>query len=90
MHCEKGNNRSAKSVLLYPYSADACTTHLRIVENRLPCYDCNWRCIYPAAAGSAAYCIESTTVEQVLDAVLDMERGTPNSRQRQPSLAEQA
>jgi len=74
----------------HPYPADAGTTQLRIVENRLPCYDCNWRCIYPVAAGSAAYCIEGTTVEQVLDALLDMERGTPGSRQHLPSLLERA
>ncbi len=72
----------------HPYPADAGATQLRVVENRLPCYGCNWRCIYPVAAGSAAHCIASVTVEQVLDAVLDMERGAPGSRQL--SLVEQA
>jgi ADP-heptose:LPS heptosyltransferase len=74
----------------HPYPADAGAIQLRVVENRLPCYGCNWRCIYPVASGSAAYCIESTTVEQVLDAVLDMERDTPGPRQRHPTLAERA
>jgi ADP-heptose:LPS heptosyltransferase len=74
----------------HPYPAGAGATQLRIVENRLPCYGCNWRCIYSVAAGSAARCIESVTVQQVLDAVQDLERGTPGSRQSPPKLAERA
>jgi hypothetical protein len=42
------------------------------------------------AAGSAARCIESVTVQQVLDAVQDLERGTPGSRQSHPRLVERA
>ena len=58
----------------HPYPSNAGSSRLRIVENRLPCYGCNWKCIYPIAPRSPAYCVGGVTVEQVLDAMLEMER----------------
>jgi ADP-heptose:LPS heptosyltransferase len=58
----------------HPYPAGGRPTPMRIVENRLPCYGCNWKCIYRVAPGDPAYCVGSVSVEQVLDAVLALER----------------
>jgi ADP-heptose:LPS heptosyltransferase len=39
---------------------------LNVVERRLPCYGCSWRCIYDVAPGSPAPCIGDIEVSDVL------------------------
>jgi ADP-heptose:LPS heptosyltransferase len=52
----------------HPYSASA-SVQLTVVETRLPCWSCNWNCIYKIRPGSPAKCIDSIDVNQVLAAV---------------------
>lgn len=52
----------------HPYPAWA-PAQLTVVERRLPCYRCNWNCIYDIRPGSPAHCIASVEVSQVLAAV---------------------
>jgi ADP-heptose:LPS heptosyltransferase len=52
----------------HPYPAWA-ELQLTVVERRLPCYRCNWHCIYDIRAGSSAYCFVSVEVDEVLAAV---------------------
>jgi len=52
----------------HPYPAWA-NANLTVVEQRLPCYGCNWKCIYPIAPGSPAYCIAIVDVSHVLAAI---------------------
>jgi ADP-heptose:LPS heptosyltransferase len=49
----------------YPSWAGA---RLKVVERRLPCYGCNWNCIYDIAPGSPARCIADIEVADVLEA----------------------
>ncbi len=50
----------------YPAWADA---RLSVVERRLPCYGCSWRCIYNVAPGSPAPCIGDIEVSDVMAAL---------------------
>jgi ADP-heptose:LPS heptosyltransferase len=52
----------------HPYPAWA-PVQLTVVERRLPCYRCNWNCIYDIRPGSPAHCIASVEVSAVLAAV---------------------
>lgn len=52
----------------HPYPAWA-NANLTVVERRLPCYGCNWKCIYPIARGAPAYCITNVDVSHVLAAI---------------------
>jgi ADP-heptose:LPS heptosyltransferase len=52
----------------HPYPAWA-RVQLTVAEMRLPCYGCNWKCIYEIGAGSPAHCVASVEVNQVLAAV---------------------
>jgi ADP-heptose:LPS heptosyltransferase len=61
----------------HPYPPAPGAPALRVVENPLPCYGCNWRCIYPVAPGAPAYCVDSVTVSQVLDAVTALAGNAP-------------
>ena len=54
----------------YPAWADVALT---VVERRLPCYGCNWNCIYPIEPGSPAYCIANIDVSHVLAAIDEIE-----------------
>ena len=51
-----------------PYPAWA-PVQLTVVETRLPCYRCNWNCIYDIRPGSPAHCIASVEPSEVLAAV---------------------
>jgi len=44
---------------------------LTVVETRLPCYGCNWNCIYEVDPGSPTRCIAEVGVDAVLTAVRD-------------------
>jgi ADP-heptose:LPS heptosyltransferase len=61
----------------HPYPPASGAPALRVVENSLPCYGCNWRCIYPVAPGAPAFCVDSVTVSQVLDAVMALAGNPP-------------
>ncbi len=74
----------------HPYPAQAPPAMLRIIENRLPCYGCNWKCIYPVMVGAPAYCVGSVTVGQVLDAVLGLERDSSDFTPSPAGMAGQA
>ena len=52
----------------HPYPAWARGT-LAVVERRLPCYGCSWRCIYNVAPGSPAPCVGDIEVDDVLAAL---------------------
>jgi ADP-heptose:LPS heptosyltransferase len=52
----------------HPYPAWA-QVRLTVVETRLPCYRCNWNCIYDIRPGSPAHCVASVEVSKVLAAV---------------------
>ena len=52
----------------HPYPAWA-PVQLTVVDTRLPCYGCNWNCIYGIRPGLPAPCIASVDVNQVLAAV---------------------
>ncbi len=49
----------------YPSWAGA---QLKVVERRLPCYGCNWDCIYDIEPGSPTRCIADIEVAEVLEA----------------------
>ena len=51
----------------HPYP-DWVGADLTIVETRLPCYGCNWNCIYDIRAGSPAPCIAAVEVARVREA----------------------
>ncbi len=51
----------------HPYP-DWAGADLTIVETRLPCYGCNWNCIYEISAGSPAPCIAAVDVARVRQA----------------------
>ncbi len=48
----------------HPYPAWA-PVRLIVVEKRLPCYGCNWNCIYGIQPGLPAHCIASVDVNHV-------------------------
>jgi len=60
----------------HPYPAWA-HVRLTVVEVRLPCYGCNWSCIYDIRLGSPAHCIASVEVNQVFAAVREYLGRTP-------------
>jgi len=51
----------------HPYP-DWSGVNLTVLEARLPCYGCNWNCIYEISPGSPAHCIASVEVAQVMEA----------------------
>ncbi len=51
----------------HPYP-DWVGADLTIVETPLPCYGCNWNCIYDIKAGSPAPCIAAVEVARVREA----------------------
>lgn len=57
----------------HPYPAWA-GARLKIVERRMPCYGCNWNCIYDIESGSPAPCIAIIETADVLQAVRDVIR----------------
>jgi ADP-heptose:LPS heptosyltransferase len=61
----------------HPYPAWA-NVALTIVERRLPCYGCNWNCIYPIEPGSPAYCIANIDVSHVMAAIGQSSGGGPH------------
>jgi ADP-heptose:LPS heptosyltransferase len=65
----------------HPYPAWAIV-QLTVVETRLPCYRCNWNCIYDIQPGSPAYCIASVEVNDVLAAAREHLGRTWNERIR--------
>jgi ADP-heptose:LPS heptosyltransferase len=57
-----------------PYPAELHADNLRVVYHGMPCYQCNWRCIYPLEGGQAAPCVASVSVQDVwglVEPVLD-------------------
>lgn len=65
----------------HPYPAWA-RANLTIVERRLPCYGCGWRCIYNVAPGSPAPCIGDIEVSDVMAALAGP--GMPRLRDETP------
>jgi ADP-heptose:LPS heptosyltransferase len=39
--------------------------NLHVAHHAMPCYQCNWRCVYPLGRGAPASCITSVGVEDV-------------------------
>lgn len=65
----------------HPYPAWA-QANLTVVERRLPCYGCSWRCIYSVPPGSPAPCIEDIEVGDVMAALA--RPGMPRLRDETP------
>ncbi len=42
---------------------------IRAVHHKLPCYGCDWNCIYPPKKGQPVPCIVGVQIEQVLESV---------------------
>jgi ADP-heptose:LPS heptosyltransferase len=39
------------------------------VVKQMPCFNCNWKCIYPREADGPLYCVNEVTIQSVWDAV---------------------
>jgi ADP-heptose:LPS heptosyltransferase len=54
---------------------------LRVAHHAMPCYQCNWRCVYPLGREAAAPCITSVGVEEVWAFVKPLIDASPLSGQ---------
>ncbi len=48
------------------------TNHLKVVYYKMPCYGCNWKCIYPINEGQPAPCIANINVDAVWEKVVPL------------------
>jgi ADP-heptose:LPS heptosyltransferase len=55
--------------LPYPAAAGAAGRNLRAVYRWMPCYHCDWLCIYPMQPDDPAPCVASVTIEDVWAAI---------------------
>ncbi len=51
--------------LPYPAECEPANGNLRVAYHSMPCYHCNWRCIYSRQPDDPGPCITSVTVEDV-------------------------
>jgi ADP-heptose:LPS heptosyltransferase len=59
----------------YPQEAAAAGIQLTGVYKQMPCYGCNWRCIFPLSAAECAPCISEVSVDMVWNAVEEEIKG---------------
>jgi ADP-heptose:LPS heptosyltransferase len=52
-----------------PYPETGEPTSMRCVEFAMPCFGCNWNCIFSTARNAAKPCVDNISVEQVWGAV---------------------
>ena len=52
-----------------PYPKSIHPENLAVVHHHMPCYSCNWGCIYSISEHDAAPCVSKVTPESVLDMV---------------------
>ena len=45
------------------------TNHLEVVYHKMPCYGCNWECVYTIKEGESAPCITNVSVDAVWEKV---------------------
>jgi ADP-heptose:LPS heptosyltransferase len=45
------------------------TNHLKTVYHKMPCYGCNWHCVYPIKEGESAPCVANVSVDTVWEEV---------------------
>ena len=45
------------------------TNYLKPVNHNMPCYNCNWECVYPIKEDEPAQCIQNVSVEAVWEEV---------------------
>jgi ADP-heptose:LPS heptosyltransferase len=55
--------------LPYPQLNDGEPPVMFTVFEKMPCFNCSWKCIYPRAADEPLYCVSQIGVEAVWDAV---------------------
>jgi hypothetical protein len=48
------------------------TNNLKEVFHKMPCYGCNWKCIYPINEGEPAPCIANISVDAVWEKVVPL------------------
>ena len=48
------------------------TNYLKVVYYKMPCYGCNWKCIYPINEGEPAPCIANISVDAVWGKVISL------------------
>jgi len=48
------------------------TNYLKVVYYKMPCYGCNWKCIYPINEGEPAPCIANISVDAVWEKVVPL------------------
>jgi ADP-heptose:LPS heptosyltransferase len=51
--------------LPYPAECESANGNLRVAYHSMPCYQCNWRCVYARQPNEPGPCIASVTVEDV-------------------------
>jgi ADP-heptose:LPS heptosyltransferase len=51
--------------LPYPTECESANGNLRVAYHSMPCYQCNWRCVYARQPNEPGPCIASVTVEDV-------------------------
>ncbi|MFA5984264.1 MAG: glycosyltransferase family 9 protein [Methylococcaceae bacterium] len=52
-----------------PYDTELKMEHMRVVNQAMSCYGCNWQCIYPRDAALPVPCIAEISVNQVWQVV---------------------
>jgi ADP-heptose:LPS heptosyltransferase len=52
-----------------PYPAAVQAENLRVVHHAMPCYQCDWHCIYPLQPTEAAPCITSVSLQDVWELI---------------------
>jgi ADP-heptose:LPS heptosyltransferase len=57
-----------------PYEVETSdrSTALHAVYHRMPCYGCNWRCVYVIKEGQPVPCVDLVSVNQVWETVKSM------------------
>ncbi len=55
--------------LPYPQFGDDEAPVMFAVFERMPCFNCNWKCIYPRAPDAPLYCVDRIGVEAVWQAI---------------------
>jgi ADP-heptose:LPS heptosyltransferase len=66
--------------LPYPMLDDNEPPVMFTVFERMPCFNCSWKCIYPRAADEPLYCVSQIGIEAVWGAVIEALDSKPHAQ----------
>lgn len=67
--CIAGGGHFGRFVPYPEVTESPARTRPSIVFNQMPCFNCDWKCIYPRDSGQPVRCIADVTIDQVWRAV---------------------